>query len=139
HHNWWGQLVHERMPRVRFGRVHVYNNFYNSPGNNNCIRAARDSEILVENNYFDTVKNVWERYVTEGLDGEVFASNNIEVNTTWSAGDDSNSIQIPGTDILSAEVNGLNPSPYAYELDPAASIPNAVTNNAGAGKGSFAP
>jgi pectate lyase len=40
HHNWWGQLVHERMPRVRFGRVHVYNNFYNSPGNNYCIRAA---------------------------------------------------------------------------------------------------
>jgi pectate lyase len=139
HHNWWGQLVHERMPRVRFGRVHVYNNFYNSPGNNNCIRAARDSQILVENNYFDSVKNVWERYVTLGVDGKVSASNNIEVNTTWSAGDDSNSIQIPGTDTLSAEVNGLNPPPYTYELDPAGNIPNAVTNNAGAGKGLFAP
>jgi pectate lyase len=139
HHNWWGQLVHERMPRVRFGRVHVYNNFYNSPGNNNCIRAARDSEVLVENNYFDSVKNVWERYVTVGLDAKVFASNNIEVNTTWSAGDDSNSIQIPGTDILSPDANGLNPPPYAYGLDIPASIPNAVTSNAGAGKGPFAP
>jgi pectate lyase len=139
HHNWWGQLVHERMPRVRFGRVHVYNNFYNSPGNNNCIRAARDSEILVENNYFDSVKNVWERYVTVGVDGKVFAAGNIEVNTTWSAGDDSKSIQIPGTDILSTDANGLNPPPYAYSLDPAASIPNAITNNAGAGKGPFAP
>jgi len=139
HHNWWGQLVHERMPRVRFGRVHVYNNFYNSPGNNNCIRAARDSEVLVENNYFDSVKNVWERYVTVGLDAKVFASNNIEVNTTWSAGDDSKSIQIPGTDILSNDANGLNPPPYAYTLDAAAGIPNAITNNAGAGKGPFAP
>jgi pectate lyase len=139
HHNWWGQLVHERMPRVRFGRVHVYNNFYNSPGNNNCIRAARDSEILVENNYFDSVKNVWERYVTVGVDGKVSASNNIEVNTTWAAGDDSNSIQIPGTDILSTDANGLNPPPYGYVLDPAASIPHAITNNAGAGKGPFAP
>jgi pectate lyase len=139
HHNWWGQLVHERMPRVRFGRVHVYNNFYNSPGNNNCIRAARDSEILVENNYFDSVKNVWERYVTVGLDGKVFASNNIEVNTTWSAGSDSSSVQIPGTDVLSAEANGLNLPPYGYTLDPAAGIPNSVTNNAGAGKGPFAP
>jgi pectate lyase len=139
HHNWWGQLVHERMPRVRFGRVHVYNNFYNSPGNNNCIRAARDSQILVENNYFDSVKNVWERYVTVGVDGKVSASNNIEVNTTWAAGDDSNSIQIPGTDILSTDANGLNPPPYGYILDPAASIPHAITNNAGAGKGPFAP
>jgi pectate lyase len=139
HHNWWGQLVHERMPRVRFGRVHVYNNFYNSPGNNNCIRAARDSQILVENNYFDSVKNVWERYVTVGVDGKVSASNNIEVNTTWSAGNDSNSIQIPGTDILSTDANGLNPPPYSYVLDPAASIPHAITNNAGAGKGPFAP
>jgi pectate lyase len=139
HHNWWAQLVHERMPRVRFGRVHVFNNFYNSPGNNNCIRAARDSEILVENNYFDSVKNVWELYRTEGVDGKVFAAGNIEVNTTWAAGDDSNSIQIPGTDVLAAAANGLNPPPYAYALDATAGIPGAVTNNAGAGRGPFAP
>jgi pectate lyase len=139
HHNWWGQLVHERMPRVRFGRVHVYNNFYNSPGNNNCIRAARDCQILVENNYFDTVKNVWELYRTEGEDGKVFAAGNIEVNTTWSAGDDSKSIQISGTDLLSTDANGLNPPPYAYALDAAAGIPSSITNNAGAGKGPFAP
>lgn len=139
HHNWWGQLVHERMPRVRFGRVHVFNNFYNSPGNNNCIRAARDSEILVENNYFDSVKNVWELYRTEGLDGKLFATNNIQVNTTWAGGDDDSSIQIPGTDSLTAGGNGLNPAPYAYALDPAANIPSAVTNSAGAGKGPYAP
>ena len=139
HHNWWGQLVHERMPRVRYGRVHVYNNFYNSPGNNNCIRAAVASEILIENNHFDSVKNVWELYRTTGTDGKVFASGNIQVNTTWSAGDDSSSIQIPGTDILSNEANGLNPPPYAYALDAASGIPNSVTNNAGVGKGPFAP
>lgn len=139
HHNWWGQLVHERMPRVRFGRVHVYNNYYNSPGNNNCIRAALGSEILVENNYFDSVKNVWELYRTSGTDGKVFASGNVLVNTTWSAGDDSGSIQIPGTDVLSLESNGLNPAPYAYALDPAAEIPGSVTNSAGAGKGPFVP
>jgi pectate lyase len=139
HHNWWGQLVHERMPRVRFGRVHVYNNFYNTPGNNNCIRAAIGSEILVANNYFDTVKNVWELYRTTGVDGKVFATGNIEVNTTWAAGDDSNSNQIPGKDVLSAEANGLNTPPYPFVLDAAAEIPNSVTNNAGAGKGPFAP
>ncbi|HYG23286.1 MAG TPA: hypothetical protein VEH04_10930 [Verrucomicrobiae bacterium] len=139
HHNWWGQLVHERMPRVRFGRVHVFNNYYNSPGNNNCIRAAIGSEILVENNYFSGVKNVWELYRTSGTDGKVFASGNVQVNTSWAAGDDSSSVQIPGTDILSAEPNGLNPAPYAYALDGADGIPAAVTAGAGAGKGPFAP
>lgn len=68
-----------------------------------------------------------------------FASGNLQVNPTWAAGSDSNSIQIPGTDTLSVEANGLNPPPYAYTLDPAADIPGAVTNNAGAGKGPFAP
>lgn len=139
HHNWWGQLVHERMPRVRFGRVHVYNNYYNATNNNNCIRAARDSELLVENNYFENVKNVWELYRTVGLDGKVFAANNIEVNTTWSAGTDSNSIQIPGTDVLGNDANGLNPPPYAYTMDAASLVPNLVTNGVGAGKGPFAP
>ena len=139
HHNWWGQLVHERMPRVRFGRVHCHNNFYDAVGNNNCIRAARDSEILVENNYFNAVKNVWELYRTEGIDGKVLARGNIEVNTTWSAGSDSNSIQILGTDVLSAEPNGLNPPPYAYTLDTASSVPATITAGAGAGKGPFAP
>lgn len=145
HHNWWGQLVHERMPRVRFGRVHLFNNYYNAPGNNNCIRAARDSEILVENNYFDSVKNVWELYRTYDSnnvpypDGKVFATDNIQVNTTWSAGSDSSSIQIPGTDILTSDANGLNPPPYAYVLDAAAGLPATVTSGAGAGKGPFAP
>src|SRR5262249_9676332 len=31
HHNWYGNLCVERMPRVRFGKVHVYNNYYGSP------------------------------------------------------------------------------------------------------------
>jgi len=139
HHNWWGQFVHERMPRVRFGRVHLYNNFYNATGNNYCIRAAVGSEILVENNYFDSVKNVWELYRTTGVDGKVFATNNIEVNTMWLIGNDSNSIQIPGTDVLSNEPNGLNPVPYVYSLAETHLVPDVVTNGAGAGKGPFAP
>jgi pectate lyase len=139
HHNLWGQLVHERMPRVRFGRVHVFNNYYHAPGNNNCLRAAIASEVLVEGNYFDSVKNVWELYRTTGEDGKVFAANNLQVNTSWSAGTDSSSIQIPGTDILSGEANGLNPVPYAYSPDVASVVPNLVTNGAGAGRGPFAP
>jgi len=57
HHNYWAEGVIERMPRVRFGRVHVFNNYFASPGNNYCVRAGRGARILIENNVFDGVKD----------------------------------------------------------------------------------
>jgi pectate lyase len=57
HHNWWGELVIERMPRVRFGQVHVFNNYFAAPGNNYCVRAGKGAALLVEGNYFDHVKS----------------------------------------------------------------------------------
>jgi pectate lyase len=58
HHIWWQDTVDQRMPRVRFGDVHVYNNLYSGTGvNSYCVAAAIQSRLLVENNYFDNVKN----------------------------------------------------------------------------------
>jgi len=132
HHNWWGQLVHERMPRVRFGRVHCFNNYYNSPGNNYCVRVALECEVLMENNYFKDVDEPWQYFTDTGqTPGKVREQGTNEyVNVTG---------YFPATDTLTAEANGLNPPPYSYTLDVAAGIPNSVTNNAGAGKGPFAP
>ncbi|MHC4440321.1 MAG: pectate lyase family protein, partial [Planctomycetota bacterium] len=31
HHNWFGSLCWQRIPSVRYGRVHIYNNYYNCP------------------------------------------------------------------------------------------------------------
>ena len=60
HHNWWGQFSSERMPRVRFGDVHVFNNYYGTGtqtplNNDHCVRAAYQSSVLVQGNYFDRV------------------------------------------------------------------------------------
>jgi pectate lyase len=57
HHNWWGHAVTQRMPRVRFGEVHVFNNYYSATNDIYCVAAALDSSLLVENNYFDGVLN----------------------------------------------------------------------------------
>lgn len=57
HHNWWAERVHERMPRVRFGQVHVFNNYFSASGNNYCVRGGRGARLLVENNYFEGVKS----------------------------------------------------------------------------------
>ncbi|MGD9202420.1 MAG: hypothetical protein PVI26_12710, partial [Chitinispirillia bacterium] len=36
HHNWYDKGVIGRMPRVRFGKVHLYNNYLNAVGNKYC-------------------------------------------------------------------------------------------------------
>ncbi len=59
HHNWWGAGVKERKPRVRYGQVHVFNNYYRyepvpgDSGDSYQVAAGYMSKLLVENNYFD--------------------------------------------------------------------------------------
>lgn len=55
HHNWWGEGVLAQMPRVRHGKVHIFNNYYSATGNEYCIGAGYMARLLVENNVFDGV------------------------------------------------------------------------------------
>lgn len=57
HHNWFADHLNERMPRVMYGRVHAYNNYYTSKGNLYCIGADCYASLLVENNYFKDVRD----------------------------------------------------------------------------------
>lgn len=117
HHNWWSTLCIERMPRVRFGQVHVYNNYYGCTGNNYCIRAALESQILAESNYFDNVNTAWEYYTLSGqTPGKIRAVGNVFVNTAVPAG---------GNDSVFAP-------PYSYTLDTASNVKSIVLAGAGA-------
>jgi pectate lyase len=60
--NWWDEGVAERMPRVRFGEVHVVNNLYTSMASNYCIRAGRNANILIESNLFRRVNDPIDLY-----------------------------------------------------------------------------
>ncbi len=130
HHNWWSTLSVERMPSVRFGRVHLFNNYFNAPGNNYCIRTRLYAEVLAENNFFENVKNPWEQYVTDagGTPGKLKAVGNTEVNCTWYVNpipDSGNqSFLIPGTDSV------FSPS-YSYTLESAANAKTSVMAGAG--------
>lgn len=53
---WWGEGCRERMPRVRFGKIHLINNLFTSSVSNHCIRAGYKANILAEGNYFDNQK-----------------------------------------------------------------------------------
>lgn len=52
--SWWGEGVAERMPRVRFGKVHVANCLFTSTdaGQGHCVRAAGLANVRVEKSVF---------------------------------------------------------------------------------------
>jgi len=149
HHNWWSTLCIERMPRVRFGQVHSYDNYFNASINNvvtnhYVARAAIGSQLFFENNFFEKVRTPWEVYITAagGPDGKILATNNnisfldTSYGVTW-ANTTTNS---DGTiDVIVPDTNTVFMPPYTYGLDSALAVPDIVTNNAGAGKGPFAP
>ncbi len=53
---WWAQGCVARMPRVRFGKVHIVNNYFNSTVSKSCIQAGLEANLLVESNVFENVK-----------------------------------------------------------------------------------
>jgi pectate lyase len=146
HHNWYATNCNERMASVRFGRVHMFNNFFNSPGNNYCSRARLYSEVLLENNHYEAVQNPWELIVTSGPTGLLRATGNLTNNCTFTTAYAHNTggtlILVDGSDSLTPAATdpiGLNPPPYSYTLDPVNQVETLVTTHAGAGKGPFAP
>gem|GEM_PF-456164 len=131
HHNWYGPYCRERMPSVRFGRVHVFNNYYDCFDNNYCIRTRIDAEVLVENNYFLGVQNPWERYVTSGNPGRLKARGNITRDCTWRVWTRGVEL-IDGNDELTDPA--LTTELYPYTLTPTEHVPYYVQTYAGAGK-----
>lgn len=60
HHNMFDNLG-QRTPRVRFGQVHVYNNYYKIVNNPSYVYSwgvGIESKIYAENNYFQTDQKV---------------------------------------------------------------------------------
>ncbi len=54
---WWGEGCRERMPRVRFGQVHLVNCLWNSTVANYCVAAGQEAQVYVEKSAFIGVKN----------------------------------------------------------------------------------
>ncbi len=60
-YNSWGAKCRARMPMARYGRFHMLNNYFHCAGNSTaCINPRKNSEFLIEGNYFEQgVKKVF--------------------------------------------------------------------------------
>jgi len=131
HHNWFGNLVDQRMPRHLWGRGHVFNSFYNSPGNTYCIGAGSWASILIENNYFKDVNDP-HRYQDDcptylAARGNTYDNAAGKKETGLFAG------EFPAclTGGEGAVVPGPWNPPYKYTLDEAKDVPDLVKRCAG--------
>ena len=58
--NHWGKGCKARMPMARVGKIHMLNNYYTCTSGGNCINPRKNSEFLIEGNYFDQgVKSIY--------------------------------------------------------------------------------
>jgi len=120
HHNWWGNLCGARMPRVRYGQVHVFNNYYSCSGNSYCVGVGYDCQILLEDNYFNNVNVPWYNWNPGDHQGLIhWNSGNVFVGTTIPTWAPNSTVFTP---------------PYSYTLDSGADVNTIVQNGAGVGK-----
>jgi len=116
-HNWFDGTL-SRHPRVRFGQVHVYNNYYLN-NSTYSVASTEEADVLVEGNYFKGVPfPAYVGYADSGP-GDLVERNNVL--------DNSGVIQTRGTAFEAS-------SYYSYSVDSPSGIPASVSSNAGFGK-----
>lgn len=153
HHNHFDNSG-SRQPRVRFGRAHVYNNFYDNVTTYGA-GSAYGARVLLEDNYFDNVKlptdictfpakksgSNWVSNLTGSVAGYLYERNNEYankpsdagevyplVNTQYTAyGNESTKLATPLT------YDDFKPN-YSYVVDDLEALPEIVRSNAGVGK-----
>lgn len=111
---WWGKGCKQRMPMARVGKIHMLNNYFSSTTANNCINPRKNSEFLIEGNYFDTgVKHYYGQSDAKAV--------------TWKADN-----YITEASDLPESFGTTVTVPYDYRVAPYSDVPTAVQQNAGA-------
>jgi pectate lyase len=126
HHNWWADGVVERQPRVRYGRNHIFNNYYNSTATNYCVRAGIEAKVLIQGNYFDGVDSPHQFNGDDDATAFISVGSGGQANTYANTSGDQ-SVEGDGTEWTNSGTN----ADYAYTVEPASGVPAAVMTGAG--------
>ncbi|MBN1655902.1 MAG: pectate lyase [Deltaproteobacteria bacterium] len=116
-HNNWFDGTEQRHPRVRFGEVHVFNNYFL---NNRLygVASTMEADVVMEGNYFDNVPYPSYSGYQESGPGDLVERNNVYHK--------SGSPQIRGT--------AFDPQTYYdYVVDDPELVPDFIRNGAGVG------
>jgi uncharacterized repeat protein (TIGR02543 family) len=111
---WWAQGCKARMPRVRFGKVHIVNNLFNSTVASQCVMAGFEADLLVESNVFENVNTPIDKM--DNTFTAITARNNTFTNTTGNA---------------TGSGTAFTP-PYTLSITPVANVKSEVMTSAGA-------
>jgi pectate lyase len=115
HHNWFSN-VYSRIPSLRFGTGHFYDNYVQ--GADTAVHSRMGAQMLVENNVFRDTKIAVTTSRSSDVDGYAVLRGN-------DLGGGATEISRTGT---------FTKPPYAYTAEPASSVVASVTGQAGTGK-----
>lgn len=115
HHNHFSN-VYSRIPSLRFGTGHFYDNYV--VGAETAVHSRMGAQMLVENNVFRSTRVA----VTTVRDSDVDGYANLTGNDLGGA----------ATEV--SRVGTFTKPPYGYTAEPASSVVASVTSGAGAGK-----
>ncbi|MFE3216178.1 pectate lyase family protein [Streptomyces antimycoticus] len=115
HHNWFAN-VYSRIPSLRFGTGHFYDNYVQ--GAETGVHSRMGARTLVENNVFRDTEVAVTTSRNSDIDGYAVLRGN----------------DLGGAATEVSQTGGFTTPPYAYTAEPASSVVASVTAQAGAGK-----
>lgn len=126
HHNYY-QDVDSRMPLLRHGTAHAFNNYYNGITKSG-MNPRMGGKIKAEHNHFENANNPIGTFYTTNM-GYWDLKDNIFENVTWTSASD----EFPAgpNPVSTTSIN----IPYSYTLDAVNCVRDIVKATAGAGKG----
>ncbi|MBE8717813.1 hypothetical protein C4F51_11520 [Cellvibrio sp. KB43] len=135
HHNYWHK-VNSRLPLFRFGKGHIYNNYYHNV-DTSAINSRMGAIIRVENNVFEQVKNPVMSQDSIAIGYWELIGNQLRDGVIWVEKDGDANIIADQQLADHTSTGTLNlPQGYLYQasLIPAADVPAHVQQYAGVGK-----
>ena len=112
--NWWSTGCKQRMPMARVGKIHMLNNYFSCSGSSNCINPRKNSEVLIEGNYF--AKGVKKYYSESSATAVTWTTNNYITESSTLPSSKGTTVTVP----------------YDYTAAPYSDVPTEVQEYAGA-------
>jgi len=118
HHNYF-HAVGSRLPSIRFGKAHVFNNYYFDVADGSGVNSRMGAVVRVEGNYF------------QGIENPICFLDSPKTGY-WDIGAGNTFVSCTGSQPTTS--TGMLTPPYTYTLDPVDGVPTAVPAGAGVGK-----